>query len=367
MTDLVRRGAAVPAAPEVSVVILVQDRLDLLLRCLDSLTRSEAAPVAEVVVVANGTPPAELAVLLGRPDLVAVISPVNLGFAAGCNWGARFTQGRHLVLLNDDTEVEPGWLRALVQVAESDDGIGAVGSRLLNPDGTLQEAGSILWRDGGTYQVRGRSPFEAAACDRARDVDYCSACGLLVKRPAWDAVGGFDEAYFPAYHEDVDLCLTLRVHGYRTAYAPGARLRHHRGAGMSAQFRTFVAARNGRRFVAKWADQLRAFEPQPDPAHCDAAVETSIRRAESRPAPEPGPEPPPMGWSEPSESEALRAQACAVAAAEGLREQYIAWLQDGGGSARRGQSIRILFRRFLGWLPGGRRVLAWLLRRPNGA
>jgi GT2 family glycosyltransferase len=365
--ELFRRGCAVPPTPEVSVVILVQERLELLLRCLDSLSRLEAASVAEVVVVANGTPPAGLAVLLDRPDLVTVISPVNLGFAAGCNWGARFTRGRHIVLLNDDTEVEPGWLGSLVGVAESDARIGAVGSRLLNPDGTLQEAGSILWRDGGTHQVRGESAFQVAAGDRLRDVDYCSACGLLVTRPAWDAVGGFDEAYFPAYHEDVDLCLTLRAHGYRTVYAPEARIRHHRGAGMNAQFRAFAAARNGRLFVAKWASALPGYEPQPDPAQREAAVEAAIRRAEARPASPPGPEQPPPPKLDPSELESLRAQVRALEAARALSDDYIAWLQSGGARPRRRLAFRRHLRRLVLRLPGGRRAAAWVSGRPTGA
>lgn len=351
--------------PGVSVVILVQDRLGLLIRCLEPLSRREAAPVAEVVVVANGTPPSQLAVLLRRPDLVTVISPVNLGFAGGCNWGARFSRGRHIVLLNDDTEVEPGWLGRLVEVAGSDAGIGAVGSRLLNPDGSLQEAGSILWREGGTHQVQGASPFQAAACERVRDVDYCSACGLLVTREAWDAVGGFDEGYFPAYHEDVDLCLTLRAHGYRTVYAPEARVLHHRGAGMTTQFRAFAAARNGRRFVAKWASALPGFDPQPDPAHRESAVDTAIRRAEARPASQPEPEQPKAPPSDPSEVEALRAQVRALESARALSDDYIAWLESGGAGPRRRLALRRSVRRLVLRLPGGRRAGAWVSGRPR--
>ena len=75
-------------------------------------------------------------------------------------------------------------------------------------------------------------PPGTPAYDSVRDVDYCSGCGLLVRREAWEAAGGFDEAYFPAYREDVDLCLSLRARGYRTVYAPGARVVHHRGGSL---------------------------------------------------------------------------------------------------------------------------------------
>ena len=227
--------------------------VDRLVACLASLAKLHEAPSHEVVVVGNGTPVETLAALAGLDSLVVVPSPVNLGFAGGCNWGARFARGRHLVFLNDDTEVEAGWLRALVEVAESEPRAGAVGSRLLSPDGSLQEAGSILWRDAGTHQVGHGLPAGSDSYNRVRQTDYCSGCGLLVTRDAWGAVGGFDERYFPAYFEDVDLCLSLRARGFRTLYAPNARLVHHGGASLPDDLRALVAVRSGRRFLAKWA------------------------------------------------------------------------------------------------------------------
>ena len=232
MAELVRRGRRVPRAPSASILIPVLDRLDLLIPCLRSLAALDDTPSHEVVVIANGTPESALATLAGQESLVVVISSLNLGFGGGCNWGARFARGRYLVFLNDDTVVEPDWLRALVEVAEDDPRIGAVGSRLLDPDGTLQEAGSIIWSDATTHPVGRGLPPGTPAYDSVRDVDYCSACGLLVRREAWEAAGGFDEAYFPAYREDVDLCLSLRARGYRTVYAPGARVVHHRGGSL---------------------------------------------------------------------------------------------------------------------------------------
>ena len=165
--------------PGVSVVILVQDRLGLLIRCLElavaagggSGRRGRRGRQRDTALPARRPPPPAGP---GDRDL-----PGQPRFRGEVPVGTRFSRGRHIVLLNDDTEVEPGWLGRLVEVAGSDAGIGAVGSRLLNPDGSLQEAGSILWRESEYHQVQGASPFQAAACERVRDVDYCSACGLL--------------------------------------------------------------------------------------------------------------------------------------------------------------------------------------------
>jgi len=251
MTDLVRRGGRSPVAPVVSIVIPVLDRVDALIGCLASLRKLVDAPEHEIVVVCNGTPDPMIASLPNLDTIVLVPVAVNLGFAGGCNWGVRFARGRHLVFLNDDTEVEPTWLTALVEVGEGGRRIGAVGSMLLDPDGTVQEAGSVLWSDGGTQQVGRGLPPGVASLDAVRDMDYCSGCGLLVTRDAWEAVGGFDEAYFPAYHEDVDLCLSLRAHGFRTVVAPRARVRHHRGGSLDEERRGLVGDRSGRYFIVK--------------------------------------------------------------------------------------------------------------------
>jgi GT2 family glycosyltransferase len=357
MADLVRRGERVVPAPAASIVILVLDRVDRLAGCLRALAAMPGEPSHEVIVVGNGTSEEVLAALPEPENLVVVPSPLNLGFAGGCNWGARFARGRHLVFLNDDTEVEPGWLAALVDVAESDPRIGAVGSRLLDPDGTLQEAGSVLWSDAGTHQVGRGLPPGSAAHDRVRDVDYCSGCGLLVRREAWDLAGGFDEAYYPAYFEDVDLCLTLRSHGFRTVYAPRARLVHHRGSSTSPELRTRLGLRSGHRFIAKWGDALRDFDPPPRGRDLDAAVAAAVLRAEQRPLPPlaalRGPLRPVPA---PTEVDLLRAQVRALQGAQALLEDELRPLRREHAQVER---LRRAARR----VPGGRRGTAWLSRR----
>jgi GT2 family glycosyltransferase len=339
------------------VVILVMADVDRLVACLASLAKLREAPSHEIVVVGNGTPVETLAALAGPDSLVVVPSPVNLGFAGGCNWGARFARGRHLVFLNDDTEVEAGWLRALVEVAESEPRAGAVGSRLLSPDGSLQEAGSILWRDAGTHQVGHGLPAGSDSYNRVRQTDYCSGCGLLVTREAWDAVGGFDQRYFPAYHEDVDLCLSLRARGFRVLYAPGARVVHHGGASLPDDLRALVAIRSGRRFLAKWGDSLRDFDPPPAGGDRDAAVAAVILRAERRPLPALQPEAAePKPCAPPTELEALRVQVGALQAALALDDELLHQLR---GEHARLERLRTL----TGRVPGGRRAAAWVARR----
>ncbi len=309
MSALVRRGRRVPRDPEVSVIIPHLDRADLLLPCLSSLSRLEGVSGPEIVVVANGTPAEGLAQFRGREDIVLVSSPVNLGFAGGCNWGARFARGRHLVFLNDDIEVEPGWLAALLSVVAGDERIGAVGGSSVSFDGVLQEAGCVLWSNGETHRLGRGSPPPSQATGGHPDVDYCSACALLVTRVGWEAVGGFDENFYPGYYEDVDLCLSLRAHGFRTVCAAGARVRHHEGASTDMAHRLMVAGRSRRYFVEKWGGALGGYEPWPAPGRLEEAVVAAAKRTAERPLPPPSPGRRQRTASrQPTEAEALRLQ-----------------------------------------------------------
>ena len=332
------------------------DHLDRLRPCLRALAEVSSLPF-EVIVVANGTSENSLSDLPDPESLVLVRSPVNLGYGGGCNWGARVARGRYIVVLNDDTVAEPGWLEALVAVAESDGRIGAVGSRLLNVDGSLQEAGSVLWNDAGTYQVGHGLPPGSSAYARVRDVDYCSGCGLLVTRAAWDAVGGFDEGFFPAYFEDVDLCLTLRAHGYRVVYAPRARLIHLGGASTAVDDRMVAGVRNGRRFSAKWREELRDYDSPPPARRRDQAVAAAIRRAERRtPSSQPRAAQPLRRPEAPSELEARRLYARALEAALAVDDQLVLELV-----ASQQKTERLL--RAAGRFPLGRQLAHWVERR----
>jgi GT2 family glycosyltransferase len=357
-----------PADPVVSIIIPVLDRVDLLLGCLDSLAQLVEPCPRETIVVANGTDPARLPAMEARDDITLVRSVVNLGFGGGCNWGARRARGRYLVFLNDDTEAETGWLSALLRAAGTDERIGAVGSRLAGFDGTLQEVGGVLWSDGGTHRLgRGLAGPAAGSDEVIRDVDYSSGCGLLVTRDAWEAVGGFDPGYYPGYHEDVDLCLAVRSHGYRTVVVPAARLRHHEGASTDEAYRALAARRSGLRFIAKWAEALQGYEPHPDPplpGRVEAAVEAALRRTAERPLP-PRIRARSVRQRAPSQDEGslLRLQVGALLAALELKDARIALLTGEVARLRPEHEKLERLRRFTDRLPFAHRLARRLTAR----
>lgn len=269
-----------------SVIIPAAGTPALLRACLRSLARCvpPAIPFETIVVLdgaGEGAGPLDAGV---EASGLRVVRPaVTLGLAGACNAARRLARGEYLVLLHDDAEVEPGWLEVLVETADLHPEAGAVGGKVLHPDGSLQNAGMVLWRDGTTSPPWAGEPAPPpGAFDRPRAVDYCGTSSLLVRAASWDAVDGCDERFFPAYYVDVDLCMALRRRRQIVLYEPRSRIRHHRGASGDRRFREFITRRNRELFVAKWQQDLQDYEP-PAPAS-PAAVERALARAEERAA-----------------------------------------------------------------------------------
>jgi GT2 family glycosyltransferase len=243
--------------PKVSILLVLHNQAAFTLACVRSLAGEGEVP-CEVVVVDNGSTD-RTKELLSRLEGAGVISnPENLGFISAVNQAARQARGRHLLLLNNDTLLRAGSLAAAVKTIESASDIGAVGGRLVLPNGTLQEAGSVIWRDGTCAGYgRGLDP-EAGEVMFRREVDYCSGAFLLIKRECFDQLGGLDEAFSPAYYEETDFCMRLRQAGLRVVYEPRAVIDHFEFASSARpEFALALQKRNREIFLRRHADYLR--------------------------------------------------------------------------------------------------------------
>lgn len=253
---------SVGTQPLVSIVIPVYNKLTHTLACLDSIARHMPKESIEVLVIDDGSMDATESSLSTRTDIRYLRNRENLGFVGSCNHGAENARGEFLFFLNNDTIVLDGWLDASIQTFRDVPDVGVVGSKLIYPDGRLQEAGGIVWADASCWN-RGRLADPAAPEFNFRcDVDYCSGAALLIRRDLFNTLRGFDERYAPGYYEDTDLAFSVREHGLRVLYQPLSQIIHYEGVSAGTSLTSGMKAhqvRNRHRFQEKWAHVLAGY------------------------------------------------------------------------------------------------------------
>ena len=218
-----------PSAPVASVVIPVHNKFHVTYHCLASLLLAPNKASFEVILVDDGSEDATLK----APELVKGVQHVRnekaQGFIRSCNRGGALAKGRYIVMLNNDTEVTAGWLDELLWPFEHFDGVGMTGAKLLYPDGSLQEAGGIVWNTGNPWNYGRNGNARDPKYNYARQTDYLSGACLMLPTDLWKQIGGFSEDYVPAYFEDTDLGFQVRAKGFKTVYAPTAQVFHFEG------------------------------------------------------------------------------------------------------------------------------------------
>lgn len=220
---------AASTAPRVSIVIPVYGKPLLTFTCLASVHAHTPPGTYEVIVVDDASPEPVAESLRLVEGVRFERNPDNLGFLGTCNRGASLARGQVLVLLNNDTIVTPGWLEAIEQVFRDHPDAGLVGAKLLYPDGRLQEAGGIVWRDGSAWNYGRDDDPDKPQYNYLREADYCSGACVAVPLALFRELGGFDSRYAPAYYEDTDLAFAVRAVGRRVYYQPAATILHFEG------------------------------------------------------------------------------------------------------------------------------------------
>jgi glycosyltransferase involved in cell wall biosynthesis len=202
----------------------------------------------------------------------------NLGFVGSCNRGAEVARGRYIVMLNNDTQVLDGWLDALIETFTRYPDTGMAGAKLVYPDGTLQEAGGLIFRDGSGWNYGKGDDADRPDYQYTREVDYCSGACIMLKSSLFRELGGFDTWYAPAYYEDTDLAFRVRKAGLKVRMQPAAIIVHHEGitsgTDLSEGAKRYQAVNHGK-FLERWKDELAAY---PEPIH-DPDDRSEIRRA----------------------------------------------------------------------------------------
>ncbi|MCL2309986.1 MAG: glycosyltransferase [Proteobacteria bacterium] len=220
---------AASTTPRVSILIPAYGEPLATFSCIKSVHEHTHGIAYEVLVLDDASPESLQEQLAGVEGVRFIRQPKNLGFLKNCNAGAKEACGEILVFLNNDTLVTNDWLIALVDTLEQALDAGLVGAQLCYPDGQLQEAGGIVFRDGSAWNYGRNDDPNQPEFHYSRDVDYCSGACIALSRKLWEQLGGFDERFAPAYYEDTDLAFQVRAVGKRVLYQPQARVIHFEG------------------------------------------------------------------------------------------------------------------------------------------
>ncbi|MHB9034297.1 MAG: glycosyltransferase family 2 protein [Anaerolineae bacterium] len=239
------------AAPLASVIIPNWNGIKLLKPCLDSLLGLEQKS-CEILVVDNGSTDNSLEILEKEyPGVVTLALPKNLGYSGGCNAGLQYAHGRYLVLLNNDTEVDPRWLDELVNGLRLHPDIGMATSRIMLFDQrqTLNAAGDIYGKNGipdsrGVWQPYGPD------YTREQYVFGGSGGAVALRREMLADTGLFDESFF-MYCEDVDLSWRCQITGWKVMYMPEAVIYHHLSATGGGSLSSYYVGRNTMWVIAR--------------------------------------------------------------------------------------------------------------------
>ena len=246
--------------PIVSVIIPVYNQFHYTYLCLKSIALNSGDVPYEVILADDCSTDLTRRIDEMVEGLHIIRTEQNLRFLRNCNNAAKFARGDYVLFLNNDTQAQKDWLRPLVDLMERDEHIGMVGSKLIYPDGRLQEAGGILWNDGSAWNYGRGQDAAMPEYNYVKDVDYISGASIMIRRRLWEQLGGFDERFAPAYCEDSDLAFAVRKAGYRVVYQPKSVIVHFEGVSngtdTSSGLKSYQVA-NQEKFFEKWKDVLQ--------------------------------------------------------------------------------------------------------------
>lgn len=248
--------------PDVSIIIPAHNKVEVTYLALCSLLVAYNDASFEVILVddASTDETAEIEKIVSGITVIHNTQPQR--FIRSCNAGADKAKGKFIVLLNNDVEVTTGWLDELIASFDRLDNVGLAGSKLLYPDGRLQDAGGIIWGSGNPWNYGNSQNANDPSFSYARQADYLSGAAMMVPTELWKQVGGLSSYLEPMYFEDTDFAFKIRDAGYKTWFVPSSVVYHYEGmtsgTDTSTGFKRYQEV-NRPKFKRQWAKAYAGF------------------------------------------------------------------------------------------------------------
>jgi len=242
--------------PEVSIIIPVYNQIKYTLNCLYTIEQYDKDVSKEIIIINDNSSDETLDYLREIPGIVVINNPENLGFLRNINKGIHAAKGKYVYLLNNDVEVQENYLSSLLEVFETKENVGAVGSKMVFADNTLQEAGCLIFKNTEIVNLGRGEAIDTPKYNFLRKVDYCSGCSLLFHRTDIDGnLNLLDEAFLPAYYEETDLCQRLKYQqNLDIYYQPNSEIIHFENISYTGQnnSKEILLQKNRETFMSRW-------------------------------------------------------------------------------------------------------------------
>ena len=246
--------------PLVSIIIPVHNQFNYTFQCINSILTNDPIVPYEIIIADDMSSDKTKIIEKYIKNIIVLHNNKKNNFLFNCNKASKFAKGKYIIFLNNDTKVNKEWLISLVRLIESDEKIGMIGSKLLNFDGTLQEAGGIVWDNGGALNFGRNHDANMPEYNYVKEVDYISGASIIIRKSIWDKIGGFDERFSPAYYEDTDFAFELRKFGYKVMYQPKSIVIHFEGISNGKNLTSGIKKYqiiNRKKFIEKWKNELK--------------------------------------------------------------------------------------------------------------
>lgn len=245
--------------PRVSIIIPVYNQYFYTYCCLKAILQNTTDVSYEIIIADDCSDDKTKELEKYVRGIRVIHNKCNMKFLLNCKNAAQNARGEFILFLNNDTQVQYNWLAPLARVMDASKQIGMAGSKLVYPDGYLQEAGGIVWKDASAWNYGNlQNPDDAPYC-YVKNADYISGASLMIRKKLWDEIGGFDEVFVPAYYEDTDLAFEVRKRGYEVVFQPESVVVHFEGISngtdVMSGLKSYQIA-NEKKFYEKWKDEL---------------------------------------------------------------------------------------------------------------